>query len=294
MKETIYVKYAINNVVDVTKIITIYYFERSKEYAYEGEVHDFWEINYIDRGDAILTYDEKEYAMKQSDIVFLQPNHFHGIRANGKKPFNMFIISFEAKSNILDVLGGKIFKSSSKIKEIIQSIIKESNMAFSMPMENLDVKQLKEREDAVIGSQQIIRMRIEELIILLLRQGNQNNSLQILTSKSKFDDHIAQKTILLLEKNIYNNLNLSDIISEIGYGKTYLSNVFKRVYGVSIMAYYMNLKIEEAKYLLRENTMTIKEISEKLGFSSPQYFSRRFSQLTQMSPQQYVQSVKDR
>jgi len=53
------------------------------------------------------------------------------------------------------------------------------------------------------------------------------------------------------------------------------------------------LKMDEAKYLLREGTMSVSEISDMLGFSSPQYFSKRFSALTNMSPRQYAISVRE-
>lgn len=293
MNENIYIKHPVKNIVEIMNVMTIHYFEFTKDYRYEGESHDFWEFMYIDRGNAIVTYDEDEYLLNTGESIFYQPNHFHSIRAD-EKPFNVFIISFDAKSTALDLLGGKIFELSSRMKELIRSIITESDLAFSMPMSDQCVQYLEERQDAVLGSQQIVKMRMEELIILLLRQGNKNNDISIFTSKSKFDDHIAKKIESILKDNLYQPLSLTEIVNQLGYGKTYLSTIFKRVYGVSIMSYYTNLKIEEAKYLLRENTMTITEIAEKLEFSSPQYFSRRFSEIAQMPPQQYATSVKER
>lgn len=293
MNENIYLMHPVKNIIDVTKIYTIHYFEHDAHFEYDGESHDFWEINYIDKGDAIVTYDENEFLLKQSEIMFLQPNYYHNIRSDGRKPFNLFIISFEAKSTMLDYLGGKVFTVTPQIKELIHSITRESDMAFAMPMENLEVQQLKVREDAVLGSEQIIKMRVEEIVIRLLRQQEQNKDISVFVSKSKFDDHIAQEIQNILKENIYGNITLTDIMNRLGYGKTYLSNLFKRVYETSIMAYYMNLKVDEAKYLIRDNTMTIAEISEKLGFSSPQYFSRRFSQITKMSPREYANSVKE-
>ena len=59
------------------------------------------------------------------------------------------------------------------------------------------------------------------------------------------------------------------------------------------MEYYMQLKIDEAKYLLRDGSMSVSQISDHLGFSSPQYFSKRFSKLVKMSPRQYALSVRE-
>ena len=55
----------------------------------------------------------------------------------------------------------------------------------------------------------------------------------------------------------------------------------------------MELKIEEARYLLRQGSLSVSEISDTLGFSSPQYFSKRFRKFVKMSPRQYADSVSE-
>ncbi len=125
-----------------------------------------------------------------------------------------------------------------------------------------------------------------------LAQTSEGQS-DVLSLKSRFDIQIAGAVMALLKDYIHGNLTIQEITQSLGYGKTYLSAVFMRVYGMSIMSYYAQLKIEEAKYLIRENTMSVAEISELLGFSSPQHFSKRFRQLVKMSPKQYETSVKE-
>ena len=46
------------------------------------------------------------------------------------------------------------------------------------------------------------------------------------------------------------------------------------------MSYYLELKISEAKKLLRENELSIREISEKLAFPAPDYFTKTFKRIT--------------
>lgn len=57
---------------------------------------------------------------------------------------------------------------------------------------------------------------------------------------------------------------------------------------------YTNLKIDEAKYLIRERTASITEISEMLGYNTPQYFSKRFRQIVKMVPKQYENSIREK
>ena len=159
-----------------------------------------------------------------------------------------------------------------------------------------DHRRLPEQSDGLFGCQQLIQMRLSELIIQIARQEltqASDRQSDVLSLKSRFDNQIAGAVMELLKDHIHGNLTIQEMTQNLGYGKTYLSTVFTRVYGISIMSCYAQLKIEEAKYLIRENTISVAEISELLGFSSPQHFSKRFRQLVKMSPKQYEASVKE-
>ena len=58
------------------------------------------------------------------------------------------------------------------------------------------------------------------------------------------------------------------------------------------MEYYRNLKIRQAKVLLRESDGNISQIADALGYNSVQYFSRHFKQATGMTPREYTLSVQ--
>jgi two-component system response regulator YesN len=53
------------------------------------------------------------------------------------------------------------------------------------------------------------------------------------------------------------------------------------------MEYYLELKIKTAKKLLKENELSIKEISEKLAFDTPNYFSKTFKKIVGFTPTEY-------
>lgn len=291
---TTYTEHTIKNEIEVTKFITIHYFEYTKDYKYRGESHDFWEIIYIDRGTAYVLCDGTDHLLEQGDMIFLPPNLFHSIRADDLHPSNVFILSFSANSAMLPLLGGRVFKLSNKMRGLVHAIIQEGELAFELPMPNRYC--LQEKADSLPGSQQIAKMRLEELIIQLIRREvihPGTGQVQPSATRSRFDNHIAAAIMDLLQKHIYGNLTIEEITQQLGYGKTYLSTVFKKVYGMSIMACYTDLKIKEAKYLIRENNASIAEISEMLGFNSPQYFSKRFRQFVHMSPKQYEGSIKE-
>jgi len=67
----------------------------------------------------------------------------------------------------------------------------------------------------------------------------------------------------------------------------YLSNVIKIKTGKSIGAWITEKTIAQAKFLLRNTTISIKEIAYKLGFSESNYFSHYFKKYTELTPALY-------
>ena len=90
-----------------------------------------------------------------------------------------------------------------------------------------------------------------------------------------------------MKENVYGNLSIDDICKKISYSKAYVFRQFKSATGKSVMDYYTELKIKEAKRLIKENRLSVKEIAEKLCFDTPNYFSKTFKKKTGVTPTKY-------
>lgn len=99
----------------------------------------------------------------------------------------------------------------------------------------------------------------------------------ILTEKIK----VAAIELIVFANNnnsiIRNSDYISDRVQE-PYDK--ISKVFSRITGVTLEKYIILLKIEKAKDLVLEGKLTLSEISYQLDYSSVQYLSRQFKQIT--------------
>ena len=99
MKVT-YVKTQLQNVVNISKIVTVHYYEFDKNFVFNGESHDFWEMVYIDKGRVQVRNDEEELVLSQGEIIFHRPNEFHSIKALHSAP-NFFVVSFVCTSPLM-------------------------------------------------------------------------------------------------------------------------------------------------------------------------------------------------
>ena len=67
----------------------------------------------------------------------------------------------------------------------------------------------------------------------------------------------------------------------------YVSKVFKKELGINFVTYVTEQKIEKAKEHLRNNDMSIVDLSFVMGFPDPSYFTKVFKKVENMTPSQY-------
>lgn len=96
---------------------------------------------------------------------------------------------------------------------------------------------------------------------------------------------------LLAEINQYianhisdNNLSLRSIADHFNITLQYLSNFYKKQHGQNISDYIAQVRIQEAKRLLKDRTLTMAEIAEKIGYANDVGFIRFFKKYEGVSP----------
>ena len=69
--------------------------------------------------------------------------------------------------------------------------------------------------------------------------------------------------------------------------QNYLTQMFRKKYGMTIQRYILLRRIDRAKYLLETTTMSIKEIGNTVGLPDPQHFNKRFRLAAGCSPSEF-------
>lgn len=289
MKAT-YVKTSLKSIVNITKIVTIHYYEFDSKFVFEGESHDFWEMVYVDGGRVKVKSGEDECELSQGDVIFHAPNEFHSIRALDSSP-NFFVISFVCPSPSMDCFVGYRTTLDKNLKPFISSIIKEAENSFVIPTNDTKLRKLTKKENAALGGEQLIKNYLEELLILLMRSIAKCGTATLFPTKESMENHLVKAVKVFIEEKIYENPRLSDICRALGYSKSYLSKLFREQTGESIASFAIKNKIKKAKQLIREGNMNFSEISDKLAFDNPQYFSRVFKREAGVTPSEFMRSL---
>ena len=79
-------------------------------------------------------------------------------------------------------------------------------------------------------------------------------------------------------------LTIPDIAAEMGMSRSTFFTRFKELSGLSPQDYLIHYRIEHARQLLQNSTVSIAEVAYASGFSDPKYFSRMFKKIEGMSP----------
>lgn len=162
---------------------------------------------------------------------------------------------------------------------ILNDVVRFDN-AFSFPtiVPNEQAKMLNDCFDELFSSADIFEnnacyFRILKILFSIATPKTSNNLLLSIT------DYI--------ENNLSSTITIEDLSNQAHTSPSNLYHIFKKQFGVSPISYLNNLRLSlSAEYLLSSD-LSISEISEKVGFSDPFYFSKAFKKAYSLSPREY-------
>lgn len=90
-----------------------------------------------------------------------------------------------------------------------------------------------------------------------------------------------------IDKNFSKDIRLKEVAEEVAISPQYFSKIFKKELGVNFIEYLTQIRMEHAKKMLKDKSMSIKEICFIIGYNDPNYFSRLFKKVEGVSPTDY-------
>lgn len=160
----------------------------------------------------------------------------------------------------------KIFPVSVKKRNALDTLL---NHSYSGSLENI-----------------FVNAKVHELLIYSLEclseEKEEGFSCKFLADESGRERIYQAREILL--QHIGDPVTIKELSRKVAMNECYLKKGFKEIFGTTIFDFYQQQRMEHAKYLLYEKSLSVTDVSALLGYSSISHFSAAFKKHTGLKP----------
>lgn len=266
-------KQCIKNPVIASLYITDIGFYPKAEFHYRERIHgaDQHILVYCIEGKGELEINKKKYNI-QRDFFFIIPmNVSHNYKADENEPWTIYWMHFKGNhaNAIVDLLVKQIGSNQSQLP-----FHEERLHLFNEMYSNLE-------KGYSLDNLLYVNMCLWHYLTSFI-YGDKFNGSKKAGKISKIDVSIE-----LMQSKINETLSLEEIAQKINLSASHFSNLFKIQTGFSPIEYFIHLKIQKACQYLLFTELRVKEVAFKLGMDDPYYFSRIFTKVMGISPNEY-------
>lgn len=227
--------------------------------------------------------ERKQSTRSTTDMISFESKFVEYIKVEDKEGalnaveemFDNYLLSItdivQVKNYLIEILG-----------VIIRSLFfDEMTMKKAILVKDSSQKEIL-KEDNMVSIKNILIKFVKDILDVLKEYKMTPNERQIYISKRYIDKNI--------DKKIY----LKDISDYVGFSPYYFSKLFKKIEGVNLSEYLNITRINKAVEYMENYQLTLKEISEKVGFEDFSYFSVMFKKYKNCMPSRYRKKIMER
>ncbi len=265
---------------------------------------------FVQDGSCSISFHGTEYVLNPGDIFFIPSNHSYTRRSINSAMCTMTYIHFtlneeageldrnELRSHIVDAKStldnlilsdAPVHAGHSEIYLQNKFTLRNAESVFQLLN---DIQHYSSRRQLTSGMQSSINLcsilsSLSQNTIEAVTNGNLLNKSDTVPSNLK-------KAIQYIRSHYSQQLSLDDLARHCGVSKQQLIRYFKAAFHTTPIAYITDYKIARAKDLLfNQPHLTIKEISDELGFNNQHYFTKVFLKTTGESPSEYRHRISN-
>lgn len=115
--------------------------------------------------------------------------------------------------------------------------------------------------------------------------------LDSLALEKQDDSRIIHKIKNLVEKDYAKDISLNYVAENVNLTPAYISYIFKKETGQTLVKYITDVKMMKAKIMLEEGTLKIVQIAKACGYENQSYFNRLFKNYYGITPKQLREKI---
>ncbi|MDO5520321.1 MAG: AraC family transcriptional regulator [bacterium] len=256
-------------------------------FRYKKNTFSFYVLILVKEGTLYIAQNGIRHEIRKNQYIILNANEEQfGYRVStGKLSYDWVYFSFTDPVII--------HKNSKFIHEYIKKRTTDSNNSVYLVPERGEIS-ISQRVPLLfnqlldLATQEEIYSRriIDYSVSLLMMELSQ----EFIEQKYKVRKNISpnlERTMEWIKANYNKELTIKEIADEMGYNANYLSTIFKKSTGMTIVQYINITRINVAKSMIINYGSSVKEVAYACGFVDDKYFMKVFKKLEGMTPSQY-------
>lgn len=235
------------------------------------EVFPHWHINieilYVMEGKVLITSNTAKIIANVGDIVVINSNYLHSIQSLTEDcSYYCLIIDHEHSQKLgFDTTNNRFISitTDKEIKNIYNLIINEM----------LNRKKYYKKATVALCT---------SMLILLFRNLWLDQNQEINESDSKTS--MVKQSIVYINEHYHEDIKIDDICATIGVSKFHFCRIFKEITQKTVNEYLLSLRVQQARFLLKEKNFSVSEAAEATGFNNDSYFSKCYKKVLGVLP----------
>jgi len=260
-------------------------FQYPSNYRFNCHKHKKIEINYINNGYCIMGIECEYVYLKKGDCIIIYPGVSHFFVVDERRSCRLTQLEFFLNGmDSCDIDEELIFLNLCFNKSMNHTKLYDCN-EIKLAIEKIDRNNnmMDNYKDA------ISRLNFIELYYIISRYIKKSQ-----VEKSDVKNVKVKQVIKYIHENINMNLNIEEICNKHDISCRYLRKIFSENMEMNVTEYITLLRINRAKEMLQNHSLSITQIAFNTGFSSSQYFSKVFKNCTGMTAMNYREALLEK
>lgn len=267
-------------------------FHYKDEYMKEVALHhhDFYEIYFFVSGNVTYNIESRNYTLQPGDILLISPMELHQpLFAQATEGYERYVVWInKAYLHRLDMPGQDLSRCFDTERPEHSNLIrpdatKREYLTFLL---GVLLHEIRFGEYASDMAAMAILVQILVYINRLAIQGEHP-----VDNKSE-SDSVVYRVLSYINENYNEDLNLDMLANKFFISKYHLSREFNRLVGTSVYRYIIQKRLVMAKQLMSTGVSST-AVYQHCGFGDYSNFYRAFKSEYQISPKEYIASLRE-
>jgi len=288
----------LSSLYSALRIMDIQLDQIEKGWSYPSHRHPYFEFIYCISGEMEQWINGEIYILKPGDSIIVKPDLYHHSLSPKETEYLVFHFEIEMKEvhSVFQLVKNPMIHAREMVgdRDSISRWVLEFIDVFGIKPQkkspDLVQEDYLENMHSAVNTLRLHSKVIELISVLAEHFLSKKRLKDIDVSPSQI--RAAHEAAYWLENNLTQKIRIEDLAKELNFHRSYLTQCFKKTYGMSPSDYLIRIRIREARRLLLETDFSIESVSQKLSFSSTGHFSRTFRSLMHISPLQFRKDKK--